>query len=49
MVTRKYVIARLAYLLVVLVGALVLYLLIPREVWQTIRDTYFSTHSDAVP
>lgn len=39
---RKYVIWRLVYLLVVLAGAIVLYLLIPREVLDVIRATYFS-------
>ncbi len=39
---RKFLLVRLIYLLVLIAGAVVLYWLIPREVWDTIRDTYLS-------
>jgi hypothetical protein len=39
---RRYLIGRLIYLLLVLIGALVLYWLIPRDVIDAIRSTYFS-------
>ena len=44
--TRKYIIGRLVYVLVLLLGLLVLYLLIPHDVWETIRTTYFARNVD---
>ncbi len=46
---RRYLVLRLIYLLVVLTGALVLYWLIPREVWEAIRTTYFSRNPGELP
>lgn len=46
---RRYLVLRLIYLLVVVAGALVLYWLIPREVWQTVRATYFSRNPGDFP
>jgi len=37
---------RLVYVLVLLLGLLVLYLLIPHDVWETIRTTYFARNVD---
>jgi hypothetical protein len=39
---RRFIIWRLIYLLVVLAGVVVLYFLIPKDVLDTIRNTYFS-------
>ena len=39
---RRFIIWRIVYLLIVLAGAIVLYLLIPRDVLDAIRSTYFS-------
>jgi hypothetical protein len=46
---RRSIIARLVYLLVIAAGMIVLYLLIPEEVWQTIRETYFARNLEAKP
>ena len=45
----KYVFVRLIYLVLIAIGAIVLYSLIPREVWSTIRATYFSGDPNSLP
>lgn len=42
MKTRRLVL-RLVYLIVVLAGAVALYVLIPDDVWQTLRESYWDT------
>jgi hypothetical protein len=39
---RRFIIWRVVYLLIVLAGVIALYWLIPREVLDAIRTTYFS-------
>ena len=39
---RRYLIWRAVYLLIVAAGVIVLYLLIPRDVLDALRFTYFS-------
>jgi hypothetical protein len=39
---RRFIIWRLIYLLIVLAGLVALYLLIPQDVLDAIRGTYFS-------
>ncbi len=46
---RKYLIVRLIYLLVVAIGAIVLYCVVPRDVWGIIRATYFSGDPNDLP
>jgi hypothetical protein len=46
---RKYLLLRLIYLVVIAIGAIVLYSLVPREVWGVIRATYFSGDPNDLP
>jgi hypothetical protein len=46
---RKYLFLRLIYLLVIAIGAIVLYSLVPRDVWGIIRATYFSGDPNSLP
>lgn len=39
---RRHILWRLIYLLIVLIGVVVLYYLVPREVIDALRNTYFS-------
>jgi hypothetical protein len=46
---RKYLLLRLIYLVVIAIGAIVLYCLVPHEVWAVIRATYFSGDPNSLP
>lgn len=46
---RKYLFVRLIYLVLIAIGVIVLYCLVPREVWSTIRATYFSGDPNSLP
>lgn len=46
---RRYLLWRLIYLLLIAAGVVVLYWLIPRDVWGVIRATYFSKNPGEFP
>jgi hypothetical protein len=46
---RKYLIIRLVYLVLIAIGAIVLYSLIPRDVWGTIWATYVAGDPNSLP
>ena len=46
---RKYLFVRLIYLVLIAIGAIVLYCLVPRDVWRVIRVTYFSGDPNDLP
>jgi len=46
---RRYLLWRLVYLLLIAAGVIVLYWLIPRDVWEAIRTTYFSKNPGEFP
>ncbi len=46
---RKYLLVRLIYLVIIAIGAIVLYCLVPRDVWGVIRATYLSGDPNSLP
>ncbi len=40
---KRWLIFRLFYLLVLILGAVAIYILVPDELWTTIKDAYWNT------